>query len=209
MNIPAGRAVLAWAAAFFVLHQAWVVIVARKVEAVVDVLTPYVMISASVAVLWALGAPRRALLAAVAAGTLYVQGRAAHMAANYINHTGVDSDVVRFWDERFGHIVGVLGWAGLLAAFCLAERATARSADASRPLLGVATVLIGWTAFTATIEGQTWWLELALTVAFVAWALRAPGRPVLRAVAAAFAIGAALIGVWAVWHGGVPQISTV
>lgn len=34
-------------------------------------------------------------------------------------------------------------------------------------------------------------------------------RPLLRAAAAAFALGALLIGAWAIWHGGVPEFSAL
>ena len=43
---------------------------------------------------------------------------------------------------------------------------------------------------------------------FGVWALRAP-RPLLRSAAGAFVVGAVLIAVWAVWHGGVPEFSDV
>jgi hypothetical protein len=34
-------------------------------------------------------------------------------------------------------------------------------------------------------------------------------RPVLTTCAGAYALAAALIGIWAAWHGGVPQFSDV
>jgi len=52
----------------------------------------------------------------------------------------------------------------------------------------------------------------AATALFACWALLARGkrrasRPLLRTSAAAFAVGALLIGLWAVWQGGVPEFS--
>jgi hypothetical protein len=201
------RSFLAFAVTFFVFHQAWVVLATPLAEAVVSVVNPLAVVVASVGVLRAFGTPFHAALAAIAAATVYVHGRGVHMAADSIQRV-VDAPIVTFWDERFGHVVGVLGWLGLLAAFCLAERGARRAWRPARPLLVVAGGLLGWTTFTASVEGQTWWLQLAGAVLFAGWAVRAR-RPLLVTVAAAFAFGALLIGVWAAWHGGVPELSAI
>ena len=200
------RAFLVFAAVFFVFHQLPSVLFSDRVEAGVDVLTPFAVAAATVAVLLALDASRGAMLAAVAAGVTYVHGHGVHLAANSIHNEGAEGDAVYFWDERFSHIETVLGWFGLVAVFCLAERMSSRSADASPWVLGLAALLLGWTFFTNTVEGQTWWLELPTAALFAAWAIRAP-RPLLRAAAGAFLFGALLIAAWAVWHGGVPEFS--
>jgi hypothetical protein len=83
-----------------------------------------------------------------------------------------------------------------------------RGDPASRTLPVVTAAVLGWTFFTSTVEGQTWWLELPAAGLFAAWALRRPRR-ILSTAAAAFAVGAALIGVWAIWQGGVPEFSDV
>ncbi len=202
------RGFLAFAAVFFVFHQFPSVLFSPRVEAAVDVLTPFAVAACTVAVMLALGAPRGPVLAAVFAGVLYVHGHGVHLAANSIHNDGVERDLVYFWDERFSHIEAVLGWFGLVAAFCFAERISPLPAVMSPRILGLAALVLGWTFFTSTVEGQTWWLELAASAVFGVWALRAP-RPLLRAAAGAFAIGAALIGVWAIWHGGVPEFSAV
>src|SRR3954463_2839221 len=202
------RAFLAFAAVFFVFHQAPSTFFSARVEAGVDVLTPFAVVAATVAVLLALGATRVPLLAGVFAGVLYVHGHGAHLSANSIHNEGIDDDVVYFWDERFSHIEAVLGWFGLVAAICFAERRSPASADSSPAVLGLAALLLGWTFFTSTVEGQTWWLELPTAAAFAVWALR-ERRPLLTASAGAFAFGALLIGIWAIWHGGVPEFSDV
>ena len=201
------RAFLAFAAAFFVFHQIGSVLGGGQVEAAIDVVTPFAVAASTVWVLIALGAPRGPLLLAVAAGTLYVHGHGVHLAANSIHNDGTNTDVVYFWDERFSHIEAVLGWFGLVAAFCLAERPADIATIVRSPrVLALGAALLGWTFFTSTVEGQTWWLELPVAAAFGVWALRAP-RPLLRAAALAFAIGAVLIAGWAAWHGGVPEFS--
>jgi len=200
------RAFLAFAAVFFVFHQAPSQLFSDRVEAGVDVLTPFAVVTASVAVMVALGLSRGPVLAAIFAAVLYVHGHGVHLSANSIHNDGAQGDLVYFWDERFSHIEAVLGWFGLVAAFCLAERLSPRSAITSRAMLGLAALVLGWTFFTSTVEGQTWWLELPAAVLFGVWALRAP-RPLLCAAAGAFAVGALLIGVWAILHGGVPEFS--
>jgi hypothetical protein len=196
-----GRAFAAFAAAFFVFHQIGTVLASNRLAAAVDLVTPLAVALATAALLIALDAPRAPVVAAVVAGVLYVDGHGIHLAANSIHNEGIDGDAVYFWDERFGHIEAVLGWFGLLAAVCWADRTT----EASR-LLAPAALLLGWTFFTSTVEGQTWWLELPAAALFAVWAWRAPS-PLRRAGAAALLLGAALIGIWAAWHGGVPEFS--
>ena len=200
------RPFLAFAAAFFVFHQVGTVLANSRTEAAIDVVTPFVVVASTVAVLLALRAPHGPLLAAVAAATLYVHGHGAHLAANSIHSEGFRGDAVYFWDERFSHIEAVLGWFALVGAICLAERASGRRDGGSRGVLAVAALLLGWTFFTSTVEGQTWWLELPAAALFAVWALREP-RPLLRTAATAFVLGAALIGVWALIQGGVPEFS--
>ena len=197
---------LAFAAVFFVFHQVPSIVFTDRVEAAIDVFTPFAVVAASAALIIALGASRDLILATIVAAVLYVHGHGVHLAANSIHNEGFESDVIYFWDERFSHIEAVLGWFGLVAVFCLAERASPRSASTSPALLGLAALVLGWTFFTSTVEGQTWWLELPAAAAFGVWALRAPG-PLLRAAAGAFAVGALLIAGWAIWHSGVPEFS--
>lgn len=65
---PVDRAFLVFAAVFFVFHQLPSVLFAERVEAAVDVLTPFAVAASTVAVMVALGASRGPILAAVAAG---------------------------------------------------------------------------------------------------------------------------------------------
>jgi hypothetical protein len=196
-----GRAYLAFAAAFFVFHQIGTVLASDRLATAVDLATPFAVAAATAALLSALDAPRGPVLAAIAAGVLYADGHGIHLAANAIHNEGVDDSTVYFWDERFGHIEAVLGWLGLVAAICAADRT-----ERGSRLLAPGALLLGWTFFTSTVEGQTWWLVLPAAALFAAWAVRTP-RPLVRASAAALLIGAALIGVWAAWHGGVPEFS--
>jgi hypothetical protein len=150
------RAFLAFSAVFFIFHQAPSILLPPRCEAAVDVLTPFAVVASAIAVLHALGLPRRALLPAVFAGVLYVHGHGVHLAANSVHNEGIENDVLYFWDERFGHIEATLGWFGLVGAICLAERDSPRLRSSSAALLAPAALVLGWTFFTSTVEGQTW-----------------------------------------------------
>jgi hypothetical protein len=143
------RAFLAFAAVFFVFHQLPSVLFTDRGEAAIDVLTPFAAAAATVAVMLALDAPRGPVLIAVFAGVLYVHGHGVHLAANSIHNEGAQGDVVFFWDERFSHVEAVLGWFGLIAAFCLAERVAPRCVRTSPALLAVAALVLGWTFLPA------------------------------------------------------------
>jgi len=209
------RAFLGFAATFFVFHQIGTVLASDRLASAVDMLTPFVVVAAmalalaalysSRAKIAALRASRAPLLVALVSGVAYVHGVGAHVAANAIHNEGIDASVVYFWDERLSHIEATLGWFGLVAALCLADRA-GRGVERLPLVTGAA--LLGWTFFTSTVEGQVWWLELPAAVGFAVWAWRDGSRgPLLRASAAAFVGGAALIGIWAIAHGGVPEFS--
>jgi hypothetical protein len=203
----AGVALLTFAGAVFVFHHL-PTLAGDTAGDWVDLVTPFAVVGASALVLGHRVEPT-ALVVALAGAILYVDGHGIHLAANSIGHedlTGEAKDVTHFWDEDWGHGEWHLGLFILVGAFCLAERR--RPVRVDRRLAVLAALLLGWTFFTSTVEGGTWWLELAATAVFVPWAVSAR-RPLLSACAAAFALGAVLIGIWAVWHGGVPQFSEV
>jgi hypothetical protein len=206
------RWLLAFAASVFVFHQAPAFAEAPLGDAI-DLLTPIAVIAASTGLIASLGWPRFAAGFAFVAGLVYVHGHGVHIAANSIHNedpVGAAEDITYFWDERFSHIEATLGWYGLVAAFCLAER-DAPTRTVRTGVLVAAAGLLGWTFFTSAVEGQTWPIALLATALFVGWAVATRGdarsRPFLRTSAAAFALNALLIGVWAVWQGGVPEFS--
>jgi hypothetical protein len=67
-------------------------------------------------------------------------------------------------------------------------------------------LLLGFTLFTSTVEGGTWWLALAGALLFGAWTWKEP-RPVVLTCAAGFGGAAILISAYAIWQGGVPQFT--
>ena len=204
----AGLVAFAAAVAFF--HH--LPVVAGKLDHLndyVDLLTPFAVVGAALLTLLALEAEPPALVFAFFAAVMYVDGHGIHLASNSIDNevpTGIAGARAHFWDERFGHLEWHTGWFALLAAVCIAE--SARKTEISRRQIAAVLALLGASLFTNTVEGGTWPLELAATTVFVVWAIRAR-RPLVRTVAASFAVGATLIGIWAAWHGSVPQFSQV
>ena len=197
------RGLLAFAAAVFVGHH--VPAYSGDFGTWLDLATPFLVLGVAA---WALrGAPGAVVATALVGGILYADGHGIHLSANDVGHeqlSGHAEDVRHFWDERFGHIEWHLGWLVLLVAFCLADRRAARLGRVD----ALAGLVLGWSLFTNTVEGGDWGLTLAAAPLFVVWALARP-RPTTTAVAGAAVLGSALIAIWAIWQGGVPQFSDV
>jgi hypothetical protein len=200
------RAFLGFVAAVFLFHH--LPALSGPAGDWIDLLTPFAVITAAVGVL-AAGAPTpAAVVVAFAAALLYVDGHGIHLAANSVDNAhpvGHAHRVAHFWDERFGHFEVLAGWLGLLAAFCMAEGRRARL-DVRIAVPTVA--LLGFTFFTSTVEGGTWFVFLPATLPFLVWAGRSR-RPLIVCTAAAMVVAAVLTAIWAIWQGGVPQFSQV
>jgi hypothetical protein len=199
----AGIALLGFSGAVSVFHN--LPAVAGNAADWIDLATPFAVVGASAVLLR--GSPPLVVSVAVVGALLYVNGHGIHLAANSIGYerlSGEARDIAHFWDEEWGHIQWHLGWFVLILGFCLAERTRPIAVD--RPLAAASAILLAATLFTSTVEGGTWWLELAAAAVFVPWALLAR-RPLLLAFAAAFGLCALAIGSWALWWGGVPQFS--
>jgi hypothetical protein len=203
--------VLWFAAAVSVFHHL-PTLLGDTVGSWVDLLTPFAVVPAAALALVAIGPRPLPLAVALVAALLYVDGHGIHLAANDIAHEplgGSARDVTDFWDERLGHAEWHLGWFGLVLAVCLAERGRRGQVRVGgRGEAAATALLLGFTLFTNTVEGQTWPATLLVGIGFAAWALAAR-RPLLTRSAAAFGVAAALIGGWAVWQGGVPEFTEV
>ena len=209
MRVDRQRAFFAFALAVAAFHHL-PTIDALGLGTVLDLLTPLAVVGTAAAVLLSERAVPSALAVGLVAALMYVDGHGIHLAANAINEADPAGEAGRraeFWDERFGHAEWHLGWFGLLLAFCLAERARPQALS-GRALAAGSVAALGFTFFTSTVEGQTWPLMLAAGAAFAAWAGIAR-RPLLVQCAAAFAVAAALVAIWALWQGGVPEFTEV
>ena len=164
----------------------------------IDLATPIAVLGAAY---WALrDSARTPVLLALVAAAVYAHGHGIHLAANDIGHFALSGDAETrryFWDEHWGHLEWHLGFLGLLAALALGgiPRVDLFSA-----------LLIGFTWFTNSVEGQDWFLALASAVVFTTWAIARPSAGT-KTAACATLITTAMIGVWAAWQGGVPQFS--
>ena len=206
-RLDRGRAFLVFALAVLAFHHL-PTIDFFKLGVAIDFFTPLAVVGAAAAVVLAYRSPPLPLVVAFVAALLYVDGHGMHLAANAINGADPVGEAGRraeFWDERAGHLVWHAGWFGLLAAFCLAERARPGPAP-DRTVSAVAVAALGFTLFSNTVEGQSWPLMLAAGAGFAAWAALAR-RPLLLLCAASFALAALLVGVWAAWQGGVPEFT--
>lgn len=201
------RALLVFAATLLVFHN--LPAPAGRFGDWIDLVTPFAVLATAAAVLGLLRPPPWVWAVALTAGIAYTDGHGIHLAANSIRSeglTGSAEDTAYFWDERFGHIEWHVGLIVLLVAFALAERfgrGTARSSPFAAALVAV---MLGFTLFTGTVEGQDWWLVPPVAAAFAAWAL-VRRSPVLEACAGGFAVAALLMAVWAIWHRGMPEFS--
>jgi hypothetical protein len=196
----------------FVFHQL-PALLSRPAGEAVDLMTPFAVIGSATALLISLRVAGASLVLGLVAAILYVDGHGIHLAANSIagqEPGGSAQRLAYFWDERFSHVELLAGWVGLVAAFALAEvlRPDGRPERVSKTLPALTAALLGWTFFTSTVEGQTWWLLLAVAPLFIAWALLLR-RPIVVTAAVSYALAAALIAAWALLNGGVPQFSEV
>jgi hypothetical protein len=201
------RPLVAFAAAVAVFHHT--PSVGGNVGDWIDLATPFAVVGAATLVLIGLDAWGVALGVAVAAGIAYVDGHGLHLAANSIRAeepTGEVERVAYFWDERFSHWEWHVGLIGLLVAFCLAEPWARPPVRASSLQSALVAALLGFTLFTSTVEGRTWWLLPPAAAVLGVWALARP-RPVLRACAGALGLACILLAGWAAWHRGVPEFS--
>lgn len=174
----------------------------------VDLATPFAVVGAAALLLAAERARGSVLVLAGVAAILYAAGHGIHLAGNALNAHDLPADAARaanFWDEQLGHAEWHAGWLGLLAAAALAE--PPGSAFSWRPALA-SVALLSPALFAYTVEGGSWWLVVASVPLFLAIAVIRRGH-VSATCAAAVAVAAVLIGIWAVRWGSVPQLTEV
>jgi hypothetical protein len=171
----------------------------------IDLLTPYVVTGAAAGALRGAGATRGTWTAFWLAATTYTLGKGLHLAANSVGNAlpGEDPDVVYLWDEHVGHYIWFGGFALLVAvlAVALADR---------RPRGGLGghllALLVGFTQFTNSVEGQTAWFGIGTSVVFLVCGVftrDGMGRYLMTAYGGALV----LLAVFGVWQGGFPEFT--
>ena len=170
----------------------------------IDLLTPYVVTGTVGGALRGGGASRGSWTTFWFAAILYTQGHGIHLSANSIrNVVPGDGEPAYLWDEHVGHYLWYVGFYLLLAALALAlaDRRT-RGGIAGHMLA----LLVGFTSFTNSIEGQTPWLGIGAAVVFSVWGLLTRdgmGRLLLTAYGSSLV----LFAVFGLWQGGFPEFS--
>jgi hypothetical protein len=171
----------------------------------IDLLTPYVVTGAAAGALRGAGATRGTWTAFWLAATTYTLGKGLHLAANSVGNAlpGEDPDVVYLWDEHVGHYIWFGGFALLVAvlAVALADR---------RPRGGLGghllALVVGFTQFTNSVEGQTAWFGIGTSVVFLVWGVFTRDG-MGRYLVSAYGFALVLLAVFGVWQGGFPEFT--
>ena len=168
----------------------------------IDLLTPFVVTGAAGGALRAAHASRGTWTVFWFSAVLYTEGQAIHLAANSVGNAA-PGEPAHLWDETVGHYLWYVGFALIVAtlAATLSERRY-RGGIAAQLLA----VLVGFTWFTNSVEGQTPWLGIAAAALFAVWGLFTRdglGRLLLTA----YGVSLVLFAVFGIWQGGFPEFS--
>jgi hypothetical protein len=168
----------------------------------IDLATPYVVTGAAGGALRAARASRIAWTVFWFAAVLYTQGHGIHLAANSVGNVA-PGEPAYLWDEHVGHYLWYTGFALLVAtlAATLAER---------RPRGGVGAhllaLLVGFTNFTNSVEGQTPILGIVVAVLFLGWGV-VTRDGLGRVLLTAYGFSLLLFAAFGIWQGGFPEFS--
>ena len=170
----------------------------------IDLLTPYVVTGTVAGALRGGGASRATWTLFWFAAVLYTQGHGIHLAANSVNNALPGSpEPGQLWDERIGHYLWYVGFYLLVVALAVSLADRRPRGGAGAHLLAL---LVGFTNFTNSVEGQTAWLGIGAAVVFVVWGtMTRDGMG--RLLVTAYAFSGLLFLVFGVWQGGFPEFS--
>ena len=168
----------------------------------IDLLTPFAVTGAVAGAMRATGATRPAWTGFWFGAVLYTLGHGIHLAANSVGNAA-PGEPAHLWDERVGHYLWYAGFAVLVAALA----ATVHDRPMRGGLLSYAlALLVGFTHFTNSVEGQTPVMGIAVAAGFAVWGFTSRhdlGRLLLVAYGFALVL---LIG-FGVWQHGFPEFS--
>jgi hypothetical protein len=168
----------------------------------IDLATPYVVTGAAAGALRAAHATRGVWTVFWFAAILYTQGQAIHLAANSVGNAA-SGEPAHLWDETVGHYLWYVGFALIVAtlAVTMSER---------RPRGGVAAhvlaLLVGFTHFTNSVEGQTPWLGIGTAAVFAVWGL-VTRDGLGRLLLSAYGFSLVLFAAFGLSQGGFPEFS--
>lgn len=172
----------------------------------IDLATPYVVTGAAAGALRAARVGRGVWSTYWFAAILYTQGHGVHLAANSIgNAASGHHQPTYLWDEHVGHYLWYVGFALLVATLAagLADRH-----PRGGPAAHVLALLVGFTHFTNSVEGQTPWLGIGTAVVFAGWGL-VTRDGLGRLLLTAYAFSLALFAAFGLWQGGFPEFSAL
>ena len=170
----------------------------------IDLATPFVICGAVAGVLRGAGASRATWGAYLVGVILYTEGHGIHLSANSIsNAINPHPPIVELWDETIGHYLWYGGFAILVAVLAVA---TADRRPRGGALAYLAAVVVGFTHFTNSVEGQVPWMGIVTAVVFTGWGLLTRDG-MGRYLFTAYALALALFAGFGVWQGGFPEFT--
>jgi hypothetical protein len=168
----------------------------------IDLATPYVVTGAAGGALRAARASRLAWTVFWFAAVLYTQGHGIHLAANSVGNVA-PGEPAYLWDEHVGHYLWYTGFALVVAtlAATLAERPPRGGVGAH-----LLALLVGFTNFTNSVEGQTPILGIVVAVLFLGWGF-VTRDGLGRVLLTAYGFSLLLFAAFGIWQGGFPEFS--
>lgn len=148
-------------------------------------------------------------------------GQGMHLAANSIGHLlkeMTETDVYRltdFYDETLSHYIWHLAMIGLTVVILLRQwRQPFQEAFSAAGLIIMAAALHGLTYFLMVVEAQTWPVGIPAALGVSAFGLvwgrsKLRQQPVLLFFLIAYLLALVLFTGWAIYWGGLPELSEV
>jgi hypothetical protein len=172
----------------------------------IDLATPYVVVGAAAGALRAARASRTAWTVFWFAAVLYTQGQGIHLAANSIGNASPGNQQPEYlWDEHVGHYLWYSGFALIVATLAATVSERRHRGGLLAHLLAL---VVGFTNFTNSIEGQTPVLGIVVAAVFVVWGV-VTRDGLGRVLLTGYGFSLLLFGAFGVWQGGFPEFSTL
>ena len=172
----------------------------------IDLATPYVVTGAAAGALRAARASRGTWTVFWFAAILYTQGQGIHLAANSVgNAQAHEHQPAYLWDEHVGHYLWFSGMALIVGALAVTLSERRHRGGVGAHLLAL---LVGFTNFTNSVEGQTPVLGIAIAVVFMVWGF-VTRDGLGRVLLTAYSFSLLLFAIFGVWQGGFPEFSTL